>query len=90
MKKVSAKTWRFVTRFTSQSSYFHGEHHWPNSTNVEKTDVQSPRLLCYLLESRNIDFHCIERIYLFFKKMPSFCSVPGCRNSGGNDVSSHR
>ena len=42
VKKVSAKTWRFVTRFTSQSSYFYGEHHWPNSTNVEKTDLQPP------------------------------------------------
>ena len=50
VKKVSAKTWRFVTRFTSQSSYFYGEHHWPNSTNAEKTDLQPTLLLptCYL------------------------------------------
>ena len=26
---LSSKTWRFVTRFTSQSWYFHSEHHWP-------------------------------------------------------------
>ena len=39
---MSAKTWRCVTRFTSQSSYFHGEHHWPNSTDVEKNDLQPP------------------------------------------------
>ena len=45
VKKVSAKTWRFVTRFTSQSSYFYGEHHWPNSTNVEKTDLQPPHFI---------------------------------------------
>ena len=45
-----------MTRFTSQSSYFYGEHHWPNSTNVEKTDLQPPLFyqlaICHL-ESRN-------------------------------------
>ena len=45
-----------MTRFTSQSSYFYGEHHWPNSTNVEKTDLQPPlfyQLAICRLESRN-------------------------------------
>ena len=58
-------------------SWQSGEHHWPNSTNVEKTDLQSSRLLCYLFESRNINFHCIENIYLFFKKRHLFVQFLG-------------
>ena len=60
-KKVSAKTWRFVTRFTSQSSYFYGEHHWPNSTNVEKPIINPPYFINLLSVLKvEINFYSIR------------------------------
>ena len=61
VKKVSAKTWRFVTRFTSQSSYFYGEHHWPNSTNVEKPIINPPYFINLLSVLKvEINFYSIR------------------------------
>lgn len=45
--QVSTKTWRFVTRFASQSSYFYWEQNWPNSTNAEKNVLQPPTSILF-------------------------------------------
>ena len=80
---VSPKTWWFVTRFTSQSSYFYGEQYWPIVLTWKKQIFKPPFTLQY---SKVEILHSIGNIKYFFKTFAIFCSVSGCRNSRRNEL----